>query len=405
MRQKSEVKEELYAAEQAFERRLGIMKVKLSQDLIKERALRETAEKNLKEEKELHERQVAEAAKENQNAISAAVQELEQKLEKEQKLNINLSEQIESMKTVFEAEKQAFKAEVDQEVISAKSEADTLLASERATAQRLRGEAALFQQKYEDQLVAARSAESNAQQVSQEGKKLRAEVQGLLKDLSGVKSELAARESAFQDKESMLHELIDRERALEIKCVALVDAREAAKQQAAEEKGKARNLAQQVESLRGEYRSARKALREAELAASSRKQRELAAKKETAAQKETVGRLKRKLKTVSAAIAEAGALIQHPTELKNAVVNLYQTYAAMLDCKDQKDGEEGAASGKRDNQRLVESLKATIQRLQRQLQNQRDTNLAEARRAVNENGILMKDIETLEQKLEKCQKI
>jgi len=404
---KTEVKEKLYAAEQAFERRLGIMETKLSQDLIKERALREEAEKNLKEEKELHERHVAIAAKEKQNAISAAVQEIEQKLEKEHKLNIKLIKQIENMETVWEAEKQAFEAEVDQEVISAKTEADTLLASERATAQRLRGEAAVLKQRYEDQLVIAKLAESNAQQLSQEGKKLRAEVEGLLKDLTVVKSELAARDSAFQDKEAMLRELTDRERALEIKCAALVDAQEAANKQTAEEKCKASNFAQQVESLRGEYRSAQKALKAAEMTASSRKQRELAARKETAAQKEIVERLKRKLKAISGAIAEAGALIQQPTELKNAVINLYQTYATHSYYKDQENscGEEGAATEKRDHQRVVESLKATIQRLQRQLQNQRDTNLAEARRAVNENGFLMKDIQVLEQKLEKCQKV
>jgi hypothetical protein len=404
---KTEVKEKLYAAEQAFERRLGIMETKLSQDLIKERALREEAEKNLKEEKELHERHVAIAAKEKQNAISAAVQEIEQKIEKEHKLNIKLIKQIENMETVWEAEKQAFEAEVDQEVISAKTEADTLLASERATAQRLRGEAAVLKQRYEDQLVIAKLAESNAQQLSQEGKKLRAEVEGLLKDLTVVKSELAARDSAFQDKEAMLRELTDRERALEIKCAALVDAQEAANKQTAEEKCKASNFAQQVESLRGEYRSAQKALKAAEMTASSRKQRELAARKETAAQKEIVERLKRKLKAISGAIAEAGALIQQPTELKNAVINLYQTYATHSYYKDQENscGEEGAATEKRDHQRVVESLKATIQRLQRQLQNQRDTNLAEARRAVNENGFLMKDIQVLEQKLEKCQKV
>ncbi|KAH7623723.1 hypothetical protein NADE_008545 [Nannochloris sp. 'desiccata'] len=402
----TEVKAKLHAAEQAFERRLGVMETKLSQDLIEERSLREAAEKSLREGKELQEKHVAEAAEEKQNAVSAAVQELEQKLEKEQMLNIKLKKQIESMKTAWEAEKEAFEAEVDQEVLSAKTEADTLLASERATVQRLRGEAAVLKQRYEDQLVTAKFAESNAQQLSQQGKKLRTQVEGLVKDLAGVKSELAARESAFEDKESMVRELTDRERALEMKCVALVDAREAANKQTAEEKSKASNLAQQVESLRGEYKSAQKTLKAAELAASSRKQRELAARKETAAQKEIVERLKRKLKTISGAIAEAGALIQQPAELKNAVVNLYHTYATDLHCSDQENscGEESAATEKRDHQQVVESLKARIHRLQRQIQNQRDSNLAEARRAVSENGFLMKEIEVLEQKLEKCQK-
>ncbi|KAG7668324.1 hypothetical protein KSW81_002216 [Nannochloris sp. 'desiccata'] len=402
----TEVKAKLHAAEQAFERRLGVMETKLSQDLIEERSLREAAEKSLREGKELQEKHVAEAAEEKQNAVSAAVQELEQKLEKEQMLNIKLKKQIESMKTAWEAEKEAFEAEVDQEVLSAKTEADTLLASERATVQRLRGEAAVLKQRYEDQLVTAKFAESNAQQLSQQGKKLRTQVEGLVKDLARVKSELAARESAFEDKESMVRELTDRERALEMKCVALVDAREAANKQTAEEKSKASNLAQQVESLRGEYKSAQKTLKAAELAASSRKQRELAARKETAAQKEIVERLKRKLKTISGAIAEAGALIQQPAELKNAVVNLYHTYATDLHCSDQENscGEESAATEKRDHQQVVESLKARIHRLQRQIQNQRDSNLAEARRAVSENGFLMKEIEVLEQKLEKCQK-
>jgi hypothetical protein len=397
----TEYKEKLYAAELAFERRLGIMEVKISQDLIKERGLREVAEKNWKEEKELREKQVAAAAEDKTKAIAAAIQELEKELNNEKTRNIALNKQIESMKMAYETEKQALELEADQEVVSAKTEADTLLTAERATVQKLRGEAVILKQRYEDQIHTAKFAESNAQKSSQEAKKLRAQVEGLSKDLAGVRSELTARESALQDKESMIREVTERERALEIKCAALVEARNAAERDAAAERIKAGNLAQQVESLRGEYRSAQKALKAAELASSSRKQREIAARKETAAQKEIAERLSRKLKTVSGAIAEAVALIQKPAELKNAVVQLYQAYAEDIYGINQENTcvrgseEEGvAANEKRD---------LLIQRLQRQLQEQRENNVAESRRAVSENAFLMKEIELLEKKLESYQ--
>ena len=407
-----ELKEKLYAAEQAFERRLRIMEIKLSQDLIKERALREAADKNLNQERELRQKQMVAAVEEKNAAIATAVKELEKQLEKANTLNITQSKQIETMQAAWKAEKEALEAEADQEVQTARTEADTLLTAERATAQSLRGEAAVLKQRYEDQLHAAKFAESNAQKLTQESKKLRIEVDGLVKDLAGVKSELTARESALEQKESTIREITGRERALEIQCAALKDAREVADKEAAEKTTTANNLTRQIESLRGEYRTAQKALKTAELAASSRKQRELAARKESKAQREIAERLRRQIKEICGAIAEAGALIQQPTELKNAVVHMYQTYAADVHLEDQENActgaglgvEEGVATEKRNHQLVVESLKATIQRLQRQLQDQRESNIADSRRAVSENSFLMKEIESLEQKIESYEK-
>lgn len=396
----AQLTQRLQAAEAAFEKRLGIMEDKLSQGMREEATLRTDAERKVQELLEMRE-QIARAESEARTAgITAAVSNVEARLTAEKEQRIRAETDFTKGKSAWQEEKQNIEARATAKLESVKAELEELLAAERASVQRLRGECAVLRQRYEAQVREAQVAKTAAQQKIDAAEKLRKEKEGILRDLAGVKSELSAREITLEDKEAVLVQLTKKENELELKCAALSEARTAGDKELEEKKERINALVQQVEGLRGECRAAIEARTAAELAASSRKQRELAARKEGAVQAETVEKLRKQLRNIPSEIADVAALIQQPHELKAAVVKLYHKHAAGDKAKKIEEERKKEDGGTIDATVEIEELRGAVVRLQGQLEEQRASAVIERRRAVSENSQLLKEIHRLQEENE-----
>lgn len=379
----------LQAAEQAFERRLGVMDDKLSAQLRQETVrCEQLAGAAAAAEAELQ-RRTAALAEQQAAAIGAATAAAAAETAQQQRLCESLQQEYDQARQRWERERRELAVQADEEVQAARAAAETQLADERRASQRLRGEAGLHRQRAEEQGAAAREAAAAAGRAQGEAARLQADVLGLRRDLAGVRAELARREEALAEKDALVREVTDRERVLEARCAGALGEAVAARAGAAP-------LAAEAAALRGELSDARAACQAAtlarsvaELAAGESKQREGAAQREAQRRQAALDGARRHLRRVQNEIAAAAAAIQSPAELKAAVVALYQAHAA--DPEGGGGGGQGAsgADDHEEQRREREHLKASVARLRQQVEQGRHSAAAEKRRLVAENARLV----------------
>ena len=396
----AELTHRLHVAEMAFEGRLGIMEEKLSQGMREEATMRIDAEKKLHEALELQKVQAIADEEGRTEVIAATARNIETLLSAERELKLRAESELESLKIAWETEKKNMEIRSAAKLENAKTEAEEILAAERASVQRLRGECAVLRQRYEAQGLEAQVAKSAAQQKIDAAEKLRKEKEGLLRDFAGVKSELAAREMALKDKEGEVAELSSKNNDLQRRYAAMSEACTAEDKELQGKKERIQELVQQIENLRAECRAAVEARTAAELTASSRKQKEAATRKEGAAHAETVKRLHNQIRKISSDISDAAALIQQPHELKAAVVKLYHKHALPSKQKEEESNRKDGEDGRKASSMEIEDLRAIVARLQGQIEEQRVSATAERRRAVVENSELLREVNRLQEENE-----
>lgn len=380
--------------EDAFEQRLGIMADKYDRERKTQLNINHELNKEIAKLREENNRQLEGERLAHASALCAASQEAEAKLKAATKAQEEAEMQLDNFKNTWEKEKAALEALMDADIEAAKQKAEQLIVTERATVQRLRGEAAVLKQRYEDQKHAAETAERKTVGREMDIARLTAEIAGLQRDIASVRGELTSRETALEEKESTIRDMTQKERKLQSVLDALTEEHrsQASTHQALTEE--AGQLKKDVEVLNAELSKSSANLVHAELNGYGAKQRETAARKEAAKYHATNEALRRQVRQIQKEIQKAAAAIQDPNALKNAVLVLYQSQAMQV-----PEAEEGSVKEsqqhplKRETELdQIEHLQATVTRLQQQVQEQKKMLLAEKRKAVVQNGLLTKEL-------------
>ena len=377
--------------EKIFERRLGFMEAKFAGELRQQQERAQILETKLRALEMTYTTAIDAKEREGNEKMAAVVHNLECQLAGALEAKTSLREELEGVKTRWAKEKEAMESLHASQIDELKKMGEDEVKKEREKAQTIKGELAVLRQRADSLAQEAQAAQAQVHAKGEETKKCFAMIEGLQKDVVGLKCEVVAKTAGIRQQEELLRELKNENQRILDRCAELEKKATEAGGKCEERVAAAAAMASQVKALRDELKKEKGAKDALEIKITNGKYREAVSRKEVTKREADINVLQRHLNTVCKDIMQAVDLIQAPPSLlKEAVVRLYHHHVVSENVLRRK----GTSNNNNDNNNKVEleALRTAVERLQKQLSNEKQISSSTKNRLLQENKRLLSEL-------------